>query len=467
MKKIFYFLSMTLMAFALVFSFSSCGGDDDNGNGSGGNNGGERLDNGLTSGWYIPSNTISSKINQLNEGINSYGSGMSQSDFIAANGEFSFPRVYSDSYIAATPTEWNTEGLAAIRIINSNTLEAYFAPTTWKVGSSGTSGRTLLYSMDMGFVGILGSYASYSRFYTYFPLSVDGSSFWFGDENEGVFEFSIVNGQLYRNGGSTWEKYDPTIIYNGGVSNNEEPTSSSEPITGEWYGYKKSSKGEIYCILTFYTGSGRYQEYDKDTDGNVKTTDKNFNYVYAGGKLTITWTGGKSETINVVSYDPNWELVLNNWPDKGNNSFKPLTDDVKQQIESFLNQGKKRYWIYGDVANYPDQKPFQAEAWDSHAMRFSSKDGAHFPTLSDKIYFGYKTLIVEVSDASEGCMARVMNSWYYPVYEENIPLTSNMKWKVKITEQIAQECAPSGDGKELTLMVTTGSCTINSVYYEE
>ena len=39
----------------------------------------------------------------------------------------------------------------------------------------------------------------------------------------------------------------------------------------------------------------------------------------------------------------------------------------------------------------------------------------------------------------------------------------------KITEAIAKDCARGngGAGKDLDLMVTSGSCTIKSVYYEE
>jgi hypothetical protein len=42
-----------------------------------------------------------------------------------------------------------------------------------------------------------------------------------------------------------------------------------------------------------------------------------------------------------------------------------------------------------------------------------------------------------------------------------------MKWEVKITDEMARECAKGGDGKDLDLMIISGSCTINAVYYEE
>jgi hypothetical protein len=100
-------------------------------------------------------------------------------------------------------------------------------------------------------------------------------------------------------------------------------------------------------------------------------------------------------------------------------------------------------------------------------MRFSSTEGKYLPTLADEIYFSHKTLILDVVEASDDCTARVMNGWWSNTYEDNIPLSSGMKWEVKITDEMARECAKGGDGKDLDLMIISGSCTINAVYYEE
>lgn len=112
---------------------------------------------------------------------------------------------------------------------------------------------------------------------------------------------------------------------------------------------------------------------------------------------------------------------------------------------------------------------FSVGGWDAAPLRFSSSEGQNFPTLSDDIYFGFKTLIVDVKEASEGCMARVQNGWWSSVYAENIPLTSGMKWEVQLTEQIAKECAKGngGEGRDLNLLLTNGNATFTSVYYEE
>jgi len=112
---------------------------------------------------------------------------------------------------------------------------------------------------------------------------------------------------------------------------------------------------------------------------------------------------------------------------------------------------------------------FTANGWDAAPLRFSDSEGQNFPTLSDDIYFGLKTLIVDVKEASDGCTARVMNGWWSSTYADNIPLTSGMKWEVQITEQIAKECAKGngGEGRDLNLLITNGSATFTSVYYEE
>ena len=125
-----------------------------------------------------------------------------------------------------------------------------------------------------------------------------------------------------------------------------------------------------------------------------------------------------------------------------------------------------KVWVYGEDPN--KEPPFQPEALNSAAMRFSSSEGIYFRTLTDDEYFGLKTLIIDVSDATDGCEMRVMNGWWSATYADNIPVRDG-QMEVQITEQIAKDCAhgDGGGGKDLVLMLLKGSCTINSVYYEE
>ena len=126
----------------------------------------------------------------------------------------------------------------------------------------------------------------------------------------------------------------------------------------------------------------------------------------------------------------------------------------------------QKFYIYGDVASFPDQTPFQPGAWDAAAMRFSSTEGAHLPTIPDDVYFGLKTLIFDVSDVSADFDLKVMNGWWSNTYYDHVKWTSGLN-ELQITETMAKECAKGGEGRDLDLMLYSGSMTLNSVYYEE
>ena len=126
----------------------------------------------------------------------------------------------------------------------------------------------------------------------------------------------------------------------------------------------------------------------------------------------------------------------------------------------------QKYYIYGDVASFPDQTPFQPAAWDAAAMRFSSTEGAHLPTIPDDVYFGLKTLIFDVSDVSADFDLKVMNGWWSNTYYDHVKWTSGLN-ELQITETMAKECAKGGEGRDLDLMLYSGSMTLNAVYYEE
>lgn len=123
-----------------------------------------------------------------------------------------------------------------------------------------------------------------------------------------------------------------------------------------------------------------------------------------------------------------------------------------------------KYYIYGgDPVAEP---PFKPGAWQSADMRFSSTEGAHLPTIPDDVYFGLKTLIVDVSDASADCNVMVHNGWWSNTYISDWSVVSGLN-ELQITETMAKECAKGGDGKDLQLLLKSGSFTLNSVYYEE
>lgn len=140
-----------------------------------------------------------------------------------------------------------------------------------------------------------------------------------------------------------------------------------------------------------------------------------------------------------------------------------LTADFPVTCEEITDPLQK-FYIYGEDPTV--EPPFQPGAWDSPAMRFSSTEGAHLPTISDDIYLGLKTLIVDVSDASPDCNIMVHNGWWSATYISDMQLVDGPN-EIQITEQIANDCAKGKDGKDLQLLLKAGSFTLNSVYYEE
>ena len=127
-----------------------------------------------------------------------------------------------------------------------------------------------------------------------------------------------------------------------------------------------------------------------------------------------------------------------------------------------------KYYIYG--APDSDQKPFQPGAWDAAAMRFSDNEGKHLPYLSDDVYWGFKTLIFDLSDVSEDCAGRIMNGHWSARYDGDTDVHwTNGLWELPLTEAIAKDCARGngGAGRDLDIMVTSGTMTVNAIYYEE
>ena len=125
-----------------------------------------------------------------------------------------------------------------------------------------------------------------------------------------------------------------------------------------------------------------------------------------------------------------------------------------------------KYYIYGDPAKAAEEPPFVPGAWDAAAMRFSSTEGAHLPTIPDDVYFGLKTLIFDVSDVTEDFDLKVMNGWWSNTYYDHVKWTNGLN-ELQITDVLAAECAKGGEGRDLDLMLYSGSMTLKSVYYEE
>ncbi len=205
------------------------------------------------------------------------------------------------------------------------------------------------------------------------------------------------------------------------------------------------------------------------SNGNVVTCEThapvNANWTIAGKTFQSNFTTKKlklgDQTITLEGLCADGTLLEASFPI----SVQTITDPLQ------------KFYIYGeDPAEEPGFKP---GAWDAAAMRFSENEGKFvdlngnedaLPYLSDDIYWGFKTLVFEITDATDDCAGRIMNGWWSARYDgdQDVKFTNGL-WELPLTEAIAKDCARGngGGGRDLDLMVTSGSCTIHSIYYEE
>jgi hypothetical protein len=134
-----------------------------------------------------------------------------------------------------------------------------------------------------------------------------------------------------------------------------------------------------------------------------------------------------------------------------------------------------KVYLYGE--NPADQPPFTPNPWDMGQMRFSDFEGAYLPYITDEVYENLTTIIFDIAEATEDCKVAISNGWWSNWYYDTNPWSGTPKsvkaglFEVTINDDINKECSrkykDEGGGKDLALMVVGGSCTINSVYYEE
>ena len=196
---------------------------------------------------------------------------------------------------------------------------------------------------------------------------------------------------------------------------------------------------------------------------------------------------GKSFVSNYA-----WKKMKGNKDDNGNYEATPytvlltalcadgtvLTHEFPVTCSTITNALEKIY-IYGDPKD--GQEPAVLKLDENlnpvgSYGRFSDSEGTYFPYLSDEIFWGFKTLIFEITDVQpgEGCwgmgygpaMWRVMSGWWDGPYYDG-PAPEVGLWELPLTEQIATDCAKNATAHDLDLMVTRGQVTIKSVYYEE
>ena len=166
------------------------------------------------------------------------------------------------------------------------------------------------------------------------------------------------------------------------------------------------------------------------------------------------------------------QTMAETWTDRNGLTWSFTVNGTEaMDIKFYSGPNSEKIYIYGDPNRSEEEKaadpqlPFVPGAWDAAAMRFSNTEGAHLPTIPDDVYFNLKTLIFDVSDVTEDFDLKVMNGWWSNTYYDHVKWENGLN-ELQITEIMANECAKAGQGRDLDLMLYSGSMTFNAVYYE-
>jgi hypothetical protein len=212
-------------------------------------------------------------------------------------------------------------------------------------------------------------------------------------------------------------------------------------------------EGEFGNVITCQTSAPVNAKWDfagKEAIGNYASKKMKVNWNENGDYITTDYT------ITLTALCADGTKLVAEYPVKCEKISNPLV----------------KYYIYGDPNRSDEdkaenpQEPFKPGAWDAAAMRFSSTEGAHLPTIPDEVYFGLKTLIFDVSDVTPDFDLKVMNGWWSNTYYDHVKWVDGLN-ELPITQTMADECAKGGEGRDLDLMLYNGSMTLKTVYYEE
>jgi len=213
-------------------------------------------------------------------------------------------------------------------------------------------------------------------------------------------------------------------------------------------------EGEYGNVITCETSAPVNAKWDiggKEFIGNFATRKMKVSWDAANGKYIPT-----DYTITLTGLCPDGTKLVVEYPVTCEKISDPLV----------------KYYIYGDPNRSDDEKaenpqePFKPGAWDAAAMRFSSTEGAHLPTIPDDVYFGLKTLIFDVAEVTPNFDLKVMNGWWSNTYYDHVKWVDGLN-ELPITQKMADECAKGGEGRDLDLMLYNGSMLLKTVYYEE
>ncbi len=289
----------------------------------------------------------------------------------------------------------------------------------------------------------------------YFDAETIADTCWMISFSEGNFEKIQRNASFFRYelGNEAVGSVLPKIAIKH-IKDTETNTITIKAIY-KTYGPKVASdvKGEFGNVITCYTSAPVNAKWDfdgKELIGNFATKKMKVNWNENGEYIPTDYV----ITLTALCFDGT--TLIAKYPVKCDKISNPLV----------------KYYIYGNPNRTDEEKaedpqlPFKPGAWDAAAMRFSSTEGAHLPTIPDEVYFGLKTLIFDVSDVTPDFDLKVMNGWWSNTYYDHVKWVDGLN-ELPITQTMADECAKGGEGRDLDLMLYNGSMTLKAVYYEE
>ena len=246
-----------------------------------------------------------------------------------------------------------------------------------------------------------------------------------------------------------------TNLSNIAIKHTESASFVTVKAIYKTYGAKvaPSKEGEFGNVITCETAAPVNAKWDiggKEFLGNFATKKMKVNWNDNGDYIPTDYV------VTLTALCPDGTKLVAEYPVQCDKISDPLV----------------KYYIYGDPNRTDDEKaenpqePFTPGAWDAAAMRFSSTEGAHLPTIPDEVYFGLKTLIFDVSNVTPDFDLKVMNGWWSNTYYDHVKWVDGLN-ELPITQTMADECAKGGEGRDLDLMLYSGSMLLKTVYYEE
>ena len=299
MKKLFVSVFVLLAMFIILVSMSGCSGDSDGG-GSGGDD------------WYVDRLITSFPITYETDGYYKDYIIEHLNELFSSDGRYGGYINLPSGMISHGPAYYRDE-IEVIHIANGNTIELYEG-YLYKYGSSGTSGKTLLYKVSGSSLGEVGYYASSPTYYNY---TREGNVITVTQGNV-KSTMTVTNDGLLENGGGKWTKFRLGYTY---TDNNSDDSGVSEAVSEA---RRVSKTASVVGDPTFHTAVikcefGSSSILDKVNYSKVLAFSKNRSDLENADELARRYhkyDGGREVTYPKV-YGPDFNTIYAQSRDNG------------------------------------------------------------------------------------------------------------------------------------------------------